>query len=80
MLVRFQDNKVLVERKGFAFFVEFEYENMPDFCSYCKKIGHYVDICKNVNKPGWKNDIDNQMKGKQSSKLEYVMMKDGRKE
>jgi hypothetical protein len=72
--------KVLVERKDFVFFVEFEYENMPDFCSYCKKIGHYVDICKNVNKPVGKNDMENQMKGKQSSKLEYVMMKDGRKE
>lgn len=72
--------KVLVERMDFAFFVEFEYENMPDFCSYCKKIGHYVDICKNVNKPVGKNDMENQMKGKQSSKLEYVMMKDGRKE
>jgi len=37
--------KVLVERKNYAFFVEFEFENMPDFCTYCKKVGHYVDIC-----------------------------------
>jgi hypothetical protein len=28
--------EVLVERKGFAFFVEFEYENLPEFCNYCK--------------------------------------------
>lgn len=39
-------DKVLVERKGFAFFVDIEYENLPDFCDYCKCTGHYSDICK----------------------------------
>ena len=37
---------VMVERKGYAFFVDFEYENLPDFCTYCKSVGHYVDICR----------------------------------
>jgi hypothetical protein len=37
---------VLVERKDFAFFVDIEYENLPDFCTYCNSIGHHVDICK----------------------------------
>ena len=37
---------VMVERKGYAFFVDFEYENLPDVCTYCKSIGHYVDICR----------------------------------
>jgi len=40
--------RVLVERKGFAFFVDFEYENLPDFCTYCHCTGHYVDICKRL--------------------------------
>lgn len=37
---------VMVERKGYAFFVDFEYENLPDFCTFCKSVGHYVDICR----------------------------------
>jgi hypothetical protein len=40
--------KVLVERKGFAFFVELEYENLPDFCTHCNMVGHYLEICKRI--------------------------------
>jgi hypothetical protein len=40
----------LVERKGFAFFVDIEYENLPDFCSECHIIGHHVDNCKKVSR------------------------------
>ena len=39
-------HRILVERTGYAFFVDIEYENLPDFCSYCKCTGHYYDICK----------------------------------
>jgi hypothetical protein len=42
--------KVLVERKGFAFFVEIEYENVPEFCSECQIIGHHVDNCRRWGK------------------------------
>lgn len=38
-------HRILVERKGYAFFVDVEYENLPDFCSYCKCTGHYFEIC-----------------------------------
>jgi hypothetical protein len=38
--------KVLVERKGFAFFVELGYENLPNFCDKCKIIGHASSYCK----------------------------------
>ncbi|MCH87332.1 hypothetical protein A2U01_0008200, partial [Trifolium medium] len=41
-------DKVLVERKGFAFFVDLDYENLPHFCSNCKVIGHHVGICKKL--------------------------------
>ncbi|XP_058741658.1 uncharacterized protein LOC131614046 [Vicia villosa] len=33
---------VLVEREGFAFFADIEYENISVFCSHCKKTGHEV--------------------------------------
>ncbi|GAU37905.1 hypothetical protein TSUD_163420 [Trifolium subterraneum] len=42
-------DKVLGERKGFAFFVDLDYENLPHFCSHCKVIGHHVGICKKLN-------------------------------
>ncbi|WJX72961.1 hypothetical protein P8452_56792 [Trifolium repens] len=38
--------KILVERKGFAFFVDVEYENLPPFCDHYKVIGHNFDNCK----------------------------------
>jgi hypothetical protein len=41
--------KVLVERKGFAFFIEIDYENVPDFCSECQIIGHHIDNCRRWN-------------------------------
>ena len=44
-------HEVLVERKGFAFFVELEYENLPAFCDYCKLVGHNINVCRKANKP-----------------------------
>jgi hypothetical protein len=38
--------KVLVGRKGYAFFVDLDYENMPGFCTHCRKIRHYVENCR----------------------------------
>jgi hypothetical protein len=38
--------KVLVERQGYAFFVDLEYENVPEVCTHCKMIGHYVEIAR----------------------------------
>jgi len=31
--------KVLVESKGYLFFVDFEYENLPVFCAHCNYTG-----------------------------------------
>jgi len=39
-------DRILVERKGYAFFVDVEYENLLDFCTFCKCTGHHIDICK----------------------------------
>ncbi|XP_058763217.1 uncharacterized protein LOC131636624 [Vicia villosa] len=38
--------KILVKRIGFAFFVDVEYEKLPDYCNFCSCIGHSVDNCK----------------------------------
>jgi hypothetical protein len=73
--------KVLVERKGFAFFVEIEYENIPDFCNVCQIIGHHVDNCKRWNKEEEvKLDKETLVKKKQpvEPKKVFVPLKDGR--
>ncbi|XP_058746952.1 uncharacterized protein LOC131619931 [Vicia villosa] len=44
------NHNVLVEREGFAFFADIEYENLPEFCSHCKKQGHSVHDCKLLRK------------------------------
>lgn len=73
--------KVLVERVGYAFFVDFDYENIPDYCTYCKCIGHHVGICKRMK------SVENVQADKSinrfpvsGSNLAYVQTNDGRKE
>jgi hypothetical protein len=41
--------KVLVERKGYAFFVDLDYENIPEFCNHCVMVGHNVDDCRKLH-------------------------------
>jgi len=43
-------HEVLVERKGFAFFVGLEYENVPEFCGFCKLVGHNASVRRKVKK------------------------------
>ncbi|GAU10068.1 hypothetical protein TSUD_423760, partial [Trifolium subterraneum] len=73
--------KVLVERKGFAFFVELEYENLPQFCSHCKVIGHHVGFCKKLNFVE-EEKLDKEVREKRKSLKDaskvYVPAKDGR--
>jgi len=38
--------EVMVEREGYAFLVEIEYEGLPDFCTHCKSIGHNIASCR----------------------------------
>lgn len=38
--------KILVERIGFAFFVDIEYEKLPELCNFCSCIGHSFLNCK----------------------------------
>lgn len=36
-------HRILVERVGFEFFIEIEYERIPLYCGYCKCIGSLQD-------------------------------------
>lgn len=38
--------KILVERIRFSFFVDLEYEKIPEFCSHYICIGHSIGNCK----------------------------------
>lgn len=38
--------KILVERVGFSFFVDIEYERIPEFCNFCSCIEHTTKSCK----------------------------------
>jgi len=69
--------KLLVERIGFAFFVDVEYENLPDFCSNCKTLGHYVEICKRLNLEDEGIQVTKKKQVREPKKT-YVQTKDGR--
>ncbi|GAU32780.1 hypothetical protein TSUD_152280 [Trifolium subterraneum] len=71
-------NKVLVERKGFAFFVDLEYENLPDFCTNCNVIGHCVNNCKKIYgliDPVMTKEQGNIKKQNKETKKVYVQTK-----
>jgi hypothetical protein len=73
--------KLLVERKGFAFFVDIDYEHIPEFCHNCRVIGHNIENCKRWNKDEEvKTNQDNINKKKPTTdpKPTFVQVRDGR--
>jgi hypothetical protein len=73
--------KVLVERQGFAFFVDLDYENLPDFCTNCKFIGHHLRNCKKVqliNDEPIATNQGNLRKQPKEAKKVYVQAKNSR--
>jgi hypothetical protein len=72
--------KLLVERKGFAFFVDLEYEHIPAFCTECKIIGHNIETCKRWNmEAGLKSNKESNLRHKAPEKKQiYVQTTDGR--
>ncbi|KAK2441919.1 hypothetical protein QL285_013152 [Trifolium repens] len=64
--------KVMVERKGFAFYVDLDYEHVPEYCSHCRNIGHHVDNCKRYQK-GLERKLD---KGKDNGLKKKLVVED----
>lgn len=59
-----------MEIVGFAFFVDIEYENVPEFCSFCSRIGHPLTTCKRKEQ-SQSNDKEAVMK---PAKATYVQV------
>lgn len=54
--------KISVERVGFAFFMEIEYERLSKFSNYCNCIGHYLGNYKIKNLQDNENKKEEKMK------------------
>lgn len=59
--------KVLVEKRGYDFFVNLEYESLPDFCNNCNIFGHCLN---NYKRRGDDNDNGNQKRRREEAVLE----------
>ncbi|XP_029129942.1 uncharacterized protein LOC114916720 [Cajanus cajan] len=55
--------QLLVEREGYAFFVSFEFDRLPPFCTICKCIGHVDSACNVVIHAGDGSRNSNMQKG-----------------
>lgn len=62
-------DEVLVERDGFAFMVEIQYERRPFFCHHCYSIGHNITTCRWINPQAAKEMVN---RGKQPIKEPVV--------
>lgn len=62
------------------FFVDLDYENIPDYCTNCKKIGHYLEICKNVKRDFAQEEIVGNTGFNKVQKKTYVPVKERRQE
>jgi len=64
-------HRILVERKGFAFFVDIDYETIPDFCTNCQITGHHIGVCKKLRALDV-NQGPHKMQGKAKDRKEWV--------
>lgn len=64
-------DKIMVEREGYAFFVDLEYERLPQFCSSCQVIGHSASNCRKNLQYDIVNKDHNQKDSRKQS-MQYV--------
>jgi len=64
--------RVLVERTGFAFFLDLDYDNLPQFCSFCCCIGHQQANCKRSNPNLDDKDSRKNPRKKPETRKEFV--------
>jgi len=70
--------RVLVERTGFAFFVDLDYDNLPHYCNFCSCIGHQQSNCKRANPELVGKENNRYPKKSNEGRKEYVVTKDNR--
>ena len=73
--------QVLVERKGYAFCVDLDYENLPLFCNHCNMVGHSMNNCKKIHVTDGgltENEKRSNPKFKGAIEKVYVQKKDNR--
>ncbi|KAM7506456.1 hypothetical protein LguiA_016909 [Lonicera macranthoides] len=61
-------SRVLVERDGFSFEVNVTYEQLPDFCTHCSSLGHFVGDCRVIKRMQEESNRANDSKTKQQQK------------
>lgn len=75
--------RVLVERGGYDFYVDFHYDNLPQFCNFCNCIGHQQAFYKRANPKIATNEIKKDNAEKvlpRKQKQQFVVTKDKRNE
>lgn len=67
---------MFVEREGFAFSVEVQYERHPPFCSHCKNLGHSSQQCRKLGVGNGKEPADQSKRHgfKQAPKFKNMIM------
>ncbi|KAM7506455.1 hypothetical protein LguiA_016908 [Lonicera macranthoides] len=61
-------SKVLMERDGFSFEINVSYQQLPDFCTHCSFVGHFVCDCRVLKKVQEESNRANESKNKQQQK------------
>jgi len=77
-------NEIMVEREGFSFYVEIQYERLHDYCNNCATIDHSIGQCKwlhnnyNASKEVAKKQKENVHKGEASEVVKHPIPQQAR--
>ncbi|MCI10848.1 DEAD-box ATP-dependent RNA helicase [Trifolium medium] len=64
----------MVEREGYAFYVQVVYEKLPEYCNHCQTIGHSVTVCHKIHPKSVATDacVKKHVLAKPSTKAVFV--------